>query len=821
MKSLGWHHNWLWVLNSPMFRNYLSIAYRTLLKNKAFSFINLLGLAIGMAAFLFIIRYVRFERSYEGYNKNASNIFRVTLDLYKGNEYVVTDCETYAAVGPMLKDKMPEVLDFARMYHNDGLQDIRIGAENFLEEGIYFADPSAIEFFTLDLIRGNKSSVLTEPHKAVISESMAEKFFNSTDIVGEAIEIQGRLYQVTGVMADLPRNTHLKFDILLSHSTLPKIYSWYAENSWNGNNEYTYLLMKEGTDINSFNKKLIDFAVSLKEEIGSERFVAEPITDIHLFSNKSFEPELNGSARVVNFLLIIAVFIILIAWVNYVNLSTARAIERAREVGIRKVMGSLKLQLIFQFLSESVLINLTAAILAFVFFHTGLPLFRELTGQRLTGNFSVDPDFWYTFLGLVLIGSMLSGLYPAFVLSSFKPVAVLKGQFRSSSHGHQLRKGLVVLQFAATVILMVGMSVVYLQINYLRSYELGMDLEQTIVVRAPHHMPYDSIQKSRYENLKTKWASNANVLVVSHTETVPGLSLHELSTTSSVTKVGAENDQESYNYYFVAVDANYIPALNLKLISGRNFEQGVPNHESVVINEETISRLGFANAEEAIGSKITFNTRHDGGPSTIIGVIKNYYQQSPKESQIPMIFYCGDNNEYFSIKVKGEEISQSLASIKKSWDEVFPNTLFHYFFLDEKYDQQYQADSRFGKVIATFTTLAVFIACLGLFGLSSYTIIQRTKEIGIRKVLGASVLQIVHLLSKDFAKIVLLAAILALPIAYFAVEQWLSGYAIRVGLNLWIFLIPVSIILFIAFSTVSLQTIKTALENPSGSLRQE
>ena len=804
-----------------MFRNYISIAYRTLLKNKAFSFINLFGLAIGMAAFLFIIQYVRYERSYESFNENAGNIFRITLDLYKGNEYVVTDCETYAPVGPMLKDKMPEVLDFTRMFHNDGLQDIRLGAENFLEEGIYFADPSAIKFFAVDLVLGNKESALVEPYKAVLSESMAKKFFSKTDIVGEAIEIQGHLYHITAVMADLPPNTHLKFNILLSHSTLPKMYSWYKEDSWGGNNEYTYLLMKQGTDLGSFNQKLTAFAIALKDKIDSERFVAEPIKDIHLLSNKSFEPEINGSARVVNFLLIIALFIILIAWVNYINLSTARAIERAREVGIRKVMGSLKLQLILQFLSESVIINLAAAALAFVFFHTGLPLFRELTGQPLPSNFSGDPDFWYAFLGLVVVGSLLSGLYPAFVLSSFKPVAVLKGQFRSSTHGQQLRKGLVVLQFAATVILMVGMSVVYLQINYLRSYDLGMDLEQTIVVRAPHHMPYDSIQKSRYENLKAQWMSTPGVQIVSQTETVPGLSLHELSTTSSVTKVGAEKDQESYNYYFVGVDAHYIPALDVKIVSGRNFEDGVPNHESVIINEEAVTRLGFSNAEDAVGSKITFNTRSDGGPSTIIGVIRNYYQQSPKEAQIPMIFYCGENHAYFSIKLTGENISTGMAAVKKSWDTVFPNTVFHYFFLDEKYNQQYQADTRFGKVIATFSTLAVFIACLGLFGLSSYTIIQRTKEIGIRKVLGASVLQIVHLLSKDFAKVVILAAILALPIAYFAVDQWLSGYAIRIGLNVWIFLIPVSIILFIAFSTVSFQTIKTALENPSGSLRQE
>jgi putative ABC transport system permease protein len=805
-----------------MLYNYLRITYRSLLKNQSFSFINILGLAVGMAAFLFIIQYVRFERSYEDYNKHADNIYRVTLDLYNGNEYVVTDCETYAPVGPLLKDKFPEVIDYARMFHNDGLQDIRIGSENFLEEGIYFADPSAIKMFAVKVFNGNQNSALIEPYKAVISKSMAEKFFDDTDIIGETLEIQGNLYQVTGVMEDLPVNTHLKFNILLSHSTLPKLYSpWYSDSFWGGNNEYTYLLMSPDTDLASFNSKLVEFAIGLKDKIRTERFVAEPMKDIHLFSNKSFEPEINGSAGIVNFLLVIASIIIIIAWVNYVNLSTARSIERAREVGIRKVLGSLKRQLVFQFLSESVLINLLAAALAFVFFQIGLPLFRELTGQPLPHNLSSDPSFWLGFVGLIFIGSTLSGLYPAFVLSSFNPAAVLKGKFRSSPHGQQLRKGLVVFQFAATVILMIGMFAIYMQINYLRTYDLGMNLEQTLVIRAPHQMKYDSLQKTRYENLINEWGRNSKVLRVARSESLPGLSLHELATQSSVTKVGEEKKSGSYNYYFIDVDANYIPTLGMKLIAGRNFEDNASNHDQVIINEEAVRRLGFSNPEEAVGSQITFTTRQNGPPSTIIGVLQNYYQQSPKEAQIPMIFPYSEEAYYFSVKLRTENTTESIAEIKNVWDQVFPQTLFHYFFLDEKYNQQYQADARFGRVIGTFSALTVFIACLGLFGLSSFTIIQRTKEIGIRKVLGASVYQIVHLLSGDFVKTVLIAAIIALPIAYLAVTQWLSGYATRIDLQSWMFFIPVLSILLIALMTVSLQTIRKAFENPTGSLRQE
>jgi putative ABC transport system permease protein len=368
---------------------------------------------------------------------------------------------------------------------------------------------------------------------------------------------------------------------------------------------------------------------------------------------------------------------------------------------------------------------------------------------------------------------------------------------------------------------MVGMCVVYLQLQHLRTFELGMNIDQTLVVRAPLLEIPDSIQLRKQQSLKNELLRYPAIQRVARSESLPGLSLHEISTTSNVTRVGKEKNQGSYNYYFLEVDADYIPTLGMKLVSGRNFKDGDPNHDQVIINEEAVTRLGFSNADEAIGSKITFRTRSDGQPATIIGVLQNYYQQSPKEQQIPMLLTYEENAGYFSMRLKAGSVDESIAIVKNVWDEVYPNTVFHYFFLDEAYDQQYKADAQFGKVIASFCFLAIVIAGLGLFGLSSFTIVQRTKEIGIRKVLGASVMQIVHLLSKEFAKVVLVAAFIALPVAYFAVDQWLSGFAARITLQGWMFLIPVIIILFIALVTVSFQTIKTALSNPSGSLRQE
>ena len=803
-----------------MLKNFLIIAYRNLLKNSGFTFINISGLAAGIAAFLFIINYVTFERSYESFHHNANNIFRVTLDLYNGSEYVVTDCETYQNVGPMLKDQMPEVLDYVRMFHNDGLQDITAGEKKFLDEGIYFADPSAFTVFTLDVVHGVADEALTAPYQAVITTSSAKKFFGHTDVTGQTLKIDNREYNVSAVIQDLPFNTHLKFTILLSHATLFEIYPWYKNNVWGGNNEYTYLLMAPGTDLASFNGKLKDFSIALKDKIGEEMLQAERIKDIHLYSTKSFEPEPPGSARLVYSMLIIAIFIISLAWVNYVNLSTARAVDRGREVGIRKVMGSIRSQLVYQFLCESFIINVTAAVLAFVFYQTALPLLQNLTGTPLSADFSSDRRFWYLFLCLTVVGSVLSGLYPAFVLSSFQPVAVLKGRFRSSSHGQRLRKVLVTFQFGATVTLMVGLVTVYLQISHLRNHDLGMKIDQTLVLRAPTLDVSDSVRQSMFSAFEHKLLQNSNIERVARSESVPGISIHELSTNSGVRRVG-QQENGSYNYYCIDIDADFIPALDMKMLAGRNFEEGAPNHDQVIINEEAVSRLGFANAADALGAQITYWTRQGGEPSTIIGVIGNYYQRSPKEAHIPMIFPYTESGRYFSVSVKSGDIERTLASVRQTWDAVFANSVFHYFFLDDTYEQQYHSDRQFGKVMATFAGLAVLIACLGLFGLSSFTIVQRTKEIGIRKVLGASVVGIVRLLSGDFARIVIIASLLALPVSYYAMEQWLSNYANRIDLSVWIFALPVILILAIALLTVSFQTIRTAVANPVNSLRQE
>ena len=804
---------------SRMFKNHLRVAYRNLQKNKVFSYINILGLAIGMAAFLFIVQYVRFERSYEDFHVNSGNTLRLLAEFYKGSEYVMTDCETYAPLGPFLKEKMPEVVDFVRLYGIDGLINVRAGSKNFLESGLYWADPSVFDVFTHPVVQGDAKKALVAPFEVVLTESMAKKYFGHSNVIDESIEIDKNLFRIKAVIADVPANTHLKFSFLLSRLSFKTVKPWYPDDKWHNNNEYTYVLTLPGTDLQAFNEKLKTLsATELKSVIPDERIIAEPIKNIHLYSDNPYDPEPGGSAQSVYYLTLIALFIIAIAWVNYVNLSTARAIERAREVGIRKVMGSVKLQLVIQFLTESLIINIISGILALFLYQTTFPFFRDLSGQLLPYVID-DLFFWILLLALIGVGSLLSGLYPAFVLASFNPAAVLKGKLHSSSHGQLLRKGLVIFQFSATVVLIVAMCTVYLQVKFLRGQNLGMDIEQTIVLTGKQLDRRDSIFQRTSEALKNELTKDPSIKTVARSEAVPGL-LQELSTTS-FKRLGEPENNKGYLYYFFRVDAEYVKALNMTFIAGRNFIAGALNEDQVIINEEAVRMLGFSSADEAVGSKITFNTRGDAVGSTIIGVLKNFYYRSPKEEHLPMLFYYGEPADYFTLQVKTDDMKATVSSVASAWRKIYPDAVFEYYFLDEKYDQQYRADTQFGKVMAAFSGLIIFIACLGLFGLSSYTITQRAKEIGIRKVLGASVSEIVHLLSLNFAKTVLIAALIALPVAYFLMEQWLSNYFVRISLNAWIFVFAVAVILLLATVTVSFQTIKSAVANPVDSLKQE
>lgn len=804
-----------------MIKNYLRIAWRTLRKNIVFSYINILGLAIGIAAFLFIVQYIKFERSYEDFHVNADNILRLTTDFYNGSEYVMTDCETFAPLGPLIKEKMPEVIDFVRFYGHDGFTNVKAGEYNFLESGVYWADPSAFKIFTYEILDGDATEALIAPFEVVLTESMAKKYFGRTNVTDELIEIDKSIYRIKAVIADIPPNTHLKFSFLLSRLSLKTLKPWYPDDKWYNNNEFTFVLTAPGTDLATFNTNLAKATLPIKSVVPVAVFLAERIKDIHPYSTKAYEPEPTGNGKVVYYFSLIALFIIIIAWVNYINLSTARAVERAREVGIRKMMGSLKVQLVIQFLFEATILNVVAGILALMLFQLAFPFFRDLSGQPLPFNLMDDQSFWFLLAGLVAGGALVSGLYPAFILASFHPVSVLKGKFSSSGHGRFLRKSLVIFQFSATVVLLISMSTVYLQVKHLRKQDLGMNIDQTLVLTGRQLNMPDSLFRLTSRTFKTELLKTADVESVSRSGSLPGVDMQDLSTTSIWRISASKTDEGGYIYYYFPVDADFIPTLNMTLLAGRNFEADVPNQDQLIVNEEAARVLGFSNAEEAVGSRVTFRTRDQTDGSTIIGVLKNFHFRSPKEGHLPMVLYYNEPSDYFALRVRSNEMPKTLATVETIWRKVYPNTVFNCFFLNDKYDQQYRADTQFGKVMAVFSGLIIFIACLGLFGLSSFTITQRTKEIGIRKVLGSSVIGIVRLLTFDFTKTILIAALLALPIAYLLMEEWLSSYAVRISLNAWIFILAVIAILLIAIITVSFQTIRTAVANPVNSLRQE
>jgi putative ABC transport system permease protein len=793
-----------------MIKNNFISAYRHLVKNKEFSIINILGLAVGMTAFLLIIHYVRFERSYEDFHKNSNNIVRVTLDIYKESEFVVSDCGMYSRIGPLLKEQFPEVQDFTRLCLI-GKRVVSVSNKKFYEGRMYFTDPSIFKLFSFSIIDGTPD--LSNPFQVVITKFIALKYFGRAAVAGESIEIEKKIFKITGVIDDVPANTHLKFDLLLSHSTMAKFWD-YEENGYNGNNELTYLLLGAPVNIAQLNEKLKNLSIALKDNIGDDLLVAQPMKDIHLYSNKSYEAEPNGNAQSVYFLIIVAAFILCIAWINYINLCTAKAVERAKEVGIRKVMGSQQLQLVFQFLSESIILTLLASVLSIVLAYSSLPLFIYFTGQELSLTIFQGYESWYLFFGLLLVGSLLAGIYPAFVLSSFQPAFILKGRFQSSSRGQWLRKGLVVFQFSVTIILLVCMGAVYFQNNYLQKYKLGVNIEQTLVLRSPK-IESDSIYSLKAQALKRELIQHPLVKMVSQSGTLPGSG--DLSATGNILRPGQENNDKGYIYYINSFDENFIPQFQLELMAGTNFS-GTPSDDNyVIINEETVNALGFRNAKEAVGSVLLFYNQK----RTIVGVLKNFYQRSPKEKHIPMVFRYDKYADFVSVKIKANDSPEILEDVKSTWTKIFPDSPLDYFFLDEKFNQQYKSDIQFGKVIGLFSTLAALIACLGLFGLSSFTILQRTKEIGIRKVLGASVKQITMLVSKEFILIVLVANVIAWPISYFLMDNWLNGFANRINLGILSFLIPGSIALLIAILTVASQSIKAATADPVNSLKSE
>ena len=817
-----------------MFRNHFLIALRNFRKKKAFTGINIFGLTIGMTVALLILIYARYEMSYDQFHTASDRIYRVSVDLMDDGQFQVADAQCYPGAGKMAIEEFPEIEDFAMARHVGRIL-LQKDQNAYNEDRMYFANPGWLKVFDWEMVYGDPETALSKPDQVVLTESAAAKYFG-TDVnpVGEMIELipgGGKVsIMVTGVVKDVPENAHLHFDVLVSWETGKKYMGWEYEE-WNQNNEFLYLLGKEPLDEGFEARFNESFFKKADYDEGEEYLRVYPLTDIHLKSDRTYEAETNGSQATVNILLMVSVFILAIAWVNYVNLATARAMERGKEVGVRKVLGSSRKALVWQFLMEAVLINLLSLILTITSIQGVLPLFNQIAGTALVFDLFTDAQLLGQLGALFVVGTFASGFYPSMVLSGYKPLAVLTGKLKTSSKGLLLRKGLVVFQFAATMFLLVGTVTVYRQVNYMRQQDLGVNLEQTVVINSP----ILAGEGEQFNQMRTTFKNEAQRLsqveAVTFSGTIFGNPITDMSSTNGLKSISTERG-DGTTFYFYQIDQDFVPTFDLEVLAGRNFEKNSERTNekgtwfySILINESARKQFGFATNEEAAGEKVQWGKDQ----YSIVGVIADHNHNSLKSKVFPMFYLLdgdGGNSDFYSVKIKsgegiGESYKATLASIEDIYRSVYPNSDFDYYFLDERFNEQYQADQQFGMVFSTFSGLSVLISILGLFGLGWYEIQQRIKETGIRKVLGASVSGIIRLLANHFLKLILVSVIIAVPLAYFGMDQWLNGYAYRIGLSWVLFVVPAVAILFIALATIIGQTLKVARKNPVDSLRYE
>ena len=808
-----------------MYKLFLKIATRYLLKNKLYSFINIFGLAIGIASFVLIMLYINYEQSYDKF-EGSENVYRVYMDYLEGDAFVAGDAQTYNLTGPSLKKEFPEVLDYVRLFYFEKMT-FQLG-ERILEQPLgSLADPSYFDIFNYPLLKGEKEKVLSQPYSIVLSQSFAQKLFGTEDPMQKTIAAfrdgEKAILTVTGVMADMPKTAHYRNSYLISYET-EKTWTEYGprahELNWNANNYYTFLKLDPNANASLLRQKIMDSDI---EEDKEEQHNIEPLEDIHLYSDKPYEVSANGSVTRIKFLMAIAFIILILSWLNYVNLSATKSMERAKEAGIRKVSGAQKSQLIIQSLIDSVLLNFIAISISMILVAALLPLYNSITGKELSVGVTDITAFTPYFL-FILLGMILAGLYPALLLSSYSPVKALKGKIQTSSQGIAIRKGLIVTQFLATIVLLIGTIVVTKQINFLESQPIGTNVNQVIALKGEViTTKADSLVINDFKVLEAELQRLPFVENVAIAQTYPGDSFDNLSSTRGlILPDGREEDEKIFYTYHVQPD--YFDLMDIDFLAGGTF---LPSSDwegnQVIVNETFLKNMGISSAEEVLNQSLGFWGNSDW---RIAGVIKDYYHFGLKSPMLPMVIrYQSDvNNLLVKLNPQAASVAgfeSSIAQIKSEWTKIFPKSTFNYTFLDQKFEAQYAEDKAFGSAFQVFTVLAILIASLGLFGLTSYTVVQRKKEIGIRKVNGATIPQVLGLLNKDFVKWVGVAFIIAVPISWYVMNQWLEGFAYRTNLSWWVFALAGLTALFIALLTVSWQSFQAAIANPVDSLRNE
>jgi len=811
-----------------MLKNYLKVAWRNLLKNKTFSLINITGLASGLACFILIALYVADELSYDRFNEKAIRIYRVNSDIvFGGNKLHLAVASD--PMGEALKKDYPQVEEYVRFYTSSGSKLIKKGDQFINENDVAHADSTLFNVFTLPVIAGDSKTALNEPNTVVISESAAKKYFGATDVLGKSIETDdngGTLYKITAVMKDIPHNSHFNFSMIFSMDNVQ--YQW---GQFLSHNHQTYLLLKPGTDYKAFEKNFPQFidryvvpqAAQFMEIKSMEEFEKAgnkleysliPLTDIHLHSDRTVEMGVNGNIQYVYIFSVIALVVLILACINFMNLSTARSAARAKEVGIRKVVGSEKRYLVRQFLTESILTTVLSTALAISIAALCMPWFNNLSAKELHISDILQPKYLSVLIALPIVVGLLAGMYPAFVLSSFNPIVVLKGKLSGGLKRSNLRNVLVVGQFTMSIFLIAATIIVFRQLNYIQTKKLGFNKDQMLIVRTGALDNKRDAFKDEVSKLPgVKASTYAGFLPVS------GYSRNDVS----FSKSSAMTADNSVNMQVWDISHDYIPVMEMEMVKGRNFSKEFGTDSNATIINETAARLlGWDNP---LGKKLYTFFQDQVGTKLIdrevIGVVKNFHFESMKENIGPLCFRLANNSWTTAFKVNTSDIKQLVSTIESKWKTMAPGKPFSYQFMDEAFDSMYRIEQRTGKLGLTLAIIAIVIACLGLFGLAMYTAEQRVKEIGVRKVLGATITDVVSMLSKDFMLLVLIASALAIPLAWWAMNKWLQDFAFRINIGWWIFVAAGIIALLIALVTVSSQAVKAALANPVKSLRTE
>ncbi|KAA1242715.1 ABC transporter permease [Aquimarina sp. RZ0] len=793
-----------------MIRNYIKIAFRNLWRKRGFSFLNIAGLAIGMTASFFIFLYVGFELSYDQFHTKGDNIHRVVADIKTPTGTMEFSIPSWA-VPPNLEKEFPEIESAVRILGLNML--VRKDDIKFNETNAIAADSTFFKVFDFKLLQGDPNSVIKKPYSIVLSETSSKKYFGDQNPIGKTLKIteEGFVATVTGVMEDIPKNSHINPEMVLSLTTYTQSLHKERDSQWGNYDPAAYILVNPNTDIQQLQAKFPDF---LERKNGEEMREAqmqvtlflEPLKEVYLYSSRGR----NGGGSIDNVYIfsIIAIFILLIACINFINLTTARSVERAKEVGIRKVVGAEKGQLAFQFIGESIIISLIAFVITIILTALLLPVFNDLAGKIVSEGILSTPMLILKLFMISLSIGVLAGVYPSFVLSSFSAIHVLKGNYATGTKGVLLRKGLVITQFTISIALIIGTIIIYNQMNFMRDQELGFNKDQILVLGA-NASPSQKLLQRSIENI-------SGVTSTSLTSSVPGGG-NATAYSQLQNKTGAMQIANMAAYF---VDENFMPQFDLKVIAGRGFSKDFASDstQAMIINEEAVKMLGYSSPKEAIGVKFD----QWGRTGKIIGVVKDFHYRSLHQNIAPLTIRI-EASEYdlITAKVSSQNIKQTIAAIEDSWKRIVPDQPFEYYFLDEAFNEQYESEENFGNLFLNFAILAILISCLGLLGLSAYSTLQRRREIGIRKVVGASVSGIINLLSIDFLKLVLIAFLIASPLAWYMMHTWLQDFAYRINIQWWMFVVAGISALCIAMLTISFHAIKASLINPVKSLRTE